>query len=60
VEFLQAPAASDEKVHDGTDVIVLLVVTRLLVIKSKNNFSSQCYNDIIKLIIDIIPMKHNM
>jgi hypothetical protein len=28
--------------------------------KSKYNFSNQCYNDIIKLIIDLIPVKHNM
>jgi hypothetical protein len=28
--------------------------------KSKYNFSNQCYNDIVKLIIDVIPVKHNM
>jgi hypothetical protein len=28
--------------------------------KSKYNFSNQCYNDIVRLIIDLIPMKHNM
>jgi hypothetical protein len=28
--------------------------------KSKYNFTNQCYNDIIKLIIDLIPAKHNM
>jgi hypothetical protein len=28
--------------------------------KSKYYFSNQCYNDIVKLIIDLIPMKHNM
>jgi hypothetical protein len=28
--------------------------------KTKHNFSNQCYNDIRKLIIDIITMKHNM
>jgi hypothetical protein len=27
---------------------------------SKYNFSNQCYNDIVKLIIDIILTKHNM
>jgi hypothetical protein len=31
-----------------------------MVMKSKYNFSNQCYNDIVKLIIDLIPMKHNM
>jgi hypothetical protein len=29
-------------------------------IKSKYNFSNQCYNDIVKLIINLIPVKHNM
>jgi hypothetical protein len=28
--------------------------------KSKYSFSNQCYNDIMKLIIDLIPAKHNM
>jgi hypothetical protein len=28
--------------------------------KSKYNFSNQCYNDIVRLIIDIILTKHNM
>jgi hypothetical protein len=28
--------------------------------KSKYSFSNQFYNDIVKLIIDLIPMKHNM
>jgi hypothetical protein len=31
-----------------------------MAMKSKYNFSNQCYNDIIKLIIDLIPAKHNM
>jgi hypothetical protein len=28
--------------------------------KSKYNFSNQCYNDIMKLIIDLISVKHNI
>jgi hypothetical protein len=28
--------------------------------KSKYSFSNKCYNDIMKLIIDLIPAKHNM
>jgi hypothetical protein len=31
-----------------------------MVMKSKYNFSNQCYNDIVKLIIDLIPSKNNM
>jgi hypothetical protein len=32
----------------------------LMGMKSKYNFLNQCYNDIMKLIIDLIPAKHNM
>jgi hypothetical protein len=35
-------------------------VTCLMGFKSKYSFSNQCYNDIVKLIIDLIPGKHNM
>jgi hypothetical protein len=58
--FYRLFAAVDEKVYDGTDVTVLQVVTHLMAIKSKYNFSNQCYNDIVKLIIDLIPMMQNM
>jgi hypothetical protein len=47
-------------VHDDTDVTVLQVVTHLMAFKSNYNFSNQCYNNIVKLIIDLIPVKHNM
>jgi hypothetical protein len=58
--FYRLLAASEEKVHDGTNVTVLQTVTRLIGFKSKYIFSNQCYNDIVKLIIDLIPVKHNM
>jgi hypothetical protein len=35
-------------------------VTHIMTMKLKYNFSNQCYNDIVKLIIDIIPTKHNI
>jgi hypothetical protein len=58
--FYRLLAAADEKVHAGIDVTVLQVVTHLMTMKSKYNFSNQCYNDMVKLIIDLIPIKHNM
>jgi hypothetical protein len=58
--FYRLLATADEKVHDGTDVTVLQAVTRLMTMKSKYNFLNQCYNDMAKLIIDLIPTKHNM
>jgi hypothetical protein len=38
--FYKLLAASEEKVHDGTDVTVLQVVTHLMTFKSKYNFSN--------------------
>jgi hypothetical protein len=58
--FYSLLAASEEKVHDDTDVAVLQTVTRLMAFKSKYIFLNYCYNDIMKLIIDLIPVKHNM
>jgi hypothetical protein len=47
-------------VHDCTKLTVLQVVMCLMGMKSKYNFSNQCYNNIVQLIIDLIPVKHNM
>jgi hypothetical protein len=58
--FYRLLAASDEKVHDVTDLTILQVVTHLMGMKSMYNFLNQCYNDIMKLIIDLIPAKHKM
>jgi len=59
-EFYKLLEASEARVHEGTNVSVLQVVTRLMVMKSKYTFSNKCYNDIVKLIIDISPPNHNM
>jgi hypothetical protein len=47
-------------VHDDTELTVLQAVMRLMGMKSKYNFSNQCYNDIVQLIIDLISAKYNM
>jgi hypothetical protein len=47
-------------VHNGTDMTVFQAVTRLMRFKSKYNFSNQCYNDIVKFVIDLIQAKYNM
>jgi hypothetical protein len=57
--FYRLLATSDEKVDDGNEFTILQVVMCLMGMKSKYNFSNQCYNDIVKLIIDLIPAKHN-
>ena len=53
-KFYWLLAAADDKVHDGTEVTVLQAVTRLMAMKSKFNFSNNCYNAIVKLIIDLL------
>jgi hypothetical protein len=58
--FYRLLVALDEKMHDGTELTVLLGVMHLMGMKSKYNFSNQCYNNIVKLIIHLIPAKHNM
>jgi hypothetical protein len=58
--FYRLISASDEKVHNGTDVTVLQAVTHLMTMKLKYNLSNQCYNDIVNLITDLILTKHNM
>jgi hypothetical protein len=58
--FYMILAATEENINNDTDVTELQVVTHLMTFKSKYNFSNQCYNDIIKLIIDLILAKHNM
>jgi hypothetical protein len=58
--FYRLLAVSEEKVHNDTNLTVLQAVTRLMGIKLKYNFSNQCYNYIVKLIIDLIPVKNNM
>jgi hypothetical protein len=47
-------------VHDGTEMTVLQVVTCLMGMNSKYNFSNLCYNVIMKFAIDLKPTKHNM
>jgi hypothetical protein len=47
-------------VHDATDMTVLQVVTHLMGFKSKYIFLNQWYNNIVKLIIELILAKHNM
>jgi hypothetical protein len=48
------------KVYDGTELTILQAITCLMGMKSMYNFSNQCYNNIVKLVIDLIPVKHNM
>jgi hypothetical protein len=58
--FYRLLAASEEKVHNCIEMTILHAMTCLMGMKSKYKFLNQCYNDIVKFIIDLIPAKHNM
>jgi hypothetical protein len=53
--FFKLLKASKEPLHEHTEVTLLVFITRLVAIKSKYFFSNNCYNDLLKLINDILP-----
>jgi hypothetical protein len=52
--FFKLLKASEEPLHEHTEVTLIAFVTRLMAIKSKYFFSNNCYNELIKLISDIL------
>jgi hypothetical protein len=58
--FYMLLTAFEEKMYNDTDLTILQAVMRLMGMKSKYNFSNQCYNNIVKFIIDLIPAKNNI
>jgi len=59
-EFYRLLDASGEKLHEFTNITVLQLVTRLMAMKSKYNFSNNCYNDFVQLMSDALPRPHKM
>jgi hypothetical protein len=53
-EFFRLLKASEEPLHEHKKVTLLVFVTRLMAIKSKFFFSNSCYNDLLKLIGDVL------
>jgi hypothetical protein len=53
-EFFSLLKASEEPLREHTKVIVLAFVTRLMAIKSKFFFFNNCYNELLKLIRNIL------
>jgi hypothetical protein len=49
-----------EPLHEHTEVTLLAFITRLVAIKSKYFFSNNCYNDLLKLISDILLKPHKV
>jgi hypothetical protein len=58
--FFKLLKALEEPLHEHTEVTLLAFITRLMAIKSKYFFSNNCYNDLVKLISDILLKPHNV
>jgi hypothetical protein len=58
--FFKLLKASEESLHEDTEVTLLAFITRLMVIKSKYFFSNNCYNYLVKLISDILLKPHKV
>jgi len=58
--FFKLLKASEEPLHEHTKVTLLAFVTQLLAIKSKYFFSNNCYNDLLKLIGEVLPNPHKL
>jgi hypothetical protein len=52
--FLKLLKASKNLLHEHTEVNLLTFITQMMVIKSNYLFSNNCYNDLLKLISDIL------
>jgi hypothetical protein len=51
--FFKLLKASEDLLHEHTEVILLAFITWMMVMKSKYFFSNNCYNNLVKLISDI-------
>jgi hypothetical protein len=58
--FFKLLKASKEPLHEHTDVSLIAFITQLMAIKSKYLFSNNYYNDLMKLISDILPKPHKV
>jgi hypothetical protein len=58
--FFKLLKASEEPLHEDTKVTLLAFITWLMAIKSMYYFSNNCYNDLMKLISDILPKPHKV
>jgi hypothetical protein len=56
--FFKLLKALEEPLYEHTEVTLLAFNTWLVAIKSKYFFSNNCYNDLLKLISDILPKPH--
>jgi hypothetical protein len=59
-EFFKLLKASEDPLHEQTEVTLLDFISRMMAIKSKYFFSNNCYNDLVKLISNILPKSHKV
>jgi hypothetical protein len=59
-EFFRLLKASKEPLHEYTKVTVLTFVIRLMAIKSKFFFSNNCYNELMKLVGDVLSSSNKI
>jgi hypothetical protein len=58
--FFKLLKASEDPLHEHTEVTLFDFITRLLAIKSMYFFSNNCYNGLVKLISDILLKPHKV
>jgi hypothetical protein len=58
--FFKLLKASEDPLHEHTEVTLLVFITWLMAIKSMHFFSNNCYNELMKLISDILPKPHKV
>jgi hypothetical protein len=58
--FFKLLKALEDPLHEHTEVTLLIFITRMMVIKFKYFFSNNCYNDLVKLISDILLKPHKV
>jgi ferredoxin-like protein FixX len=58
--FFKFLKGSENPLHEHTEVTLRDFITRMMAIKSKYFFSNNCYNDLVKLISDILSKPHKV
>jgi hypothetical protein len=58
--FFKLLNASEDPLHEHTEVTLLDFITQMMAIKFKYLFSNNCYNDLVKLISDILLKPHKV
>jgi hypothetical protein len=58
--FFKLLKASEEPLHEHTEVNLLAFITHQMAIKSKYFFSNNCYNDLMKLVSNMLLKPHKV